>query len=295
MNIQKFKTPLIALVVLILLTAGIVMTSRTLSSGSQGYVEEVPWEIIPTITKFVVPNTPTKTIEPFRALFTRADCTYPPEVVMNQLVKREELEVDIWMGNQEYSKNDAIEVINSSESKIYKDLFLQLYTAKINIYLGVDASQIEIELYDAENLINKYSLEAIRTIKDLIEAVDLTDTLEDFNNGVIGPGLCDRSFLASLDAQATPIRLSLSTITPTPANTNTPTPTQTPIRTPTPLITNTPYSAGRTSTPTKTDKPDEPDPPDEPNPTVRNTRVPPTDPPPTDVPTKEPTPTLAGP
>lgn len=316
-NSRKFKIAIVIILIQALIIVGVLVGTRVLYPQSFGYIDEVPWDNLPTMTKHILQDTPTKTIEPIRVLFDLENCTYPSTLILEQLSNAEGIEADVWIWRQKYTKSEAFSIINGDFDKTYRDLFFQLYTTKINILLGVDASLIEVELFEAETWIGEYDPDGVTASGDLVAAVKLTHTLNEFNNGVIGPGLCEDT-AASLGVSSTPDRLSLEIYTLTPVFQNTPTPTPTPslaytptptttsspTRTPTPTISNTPYAGvvwTSTPTPTKTDKPDDPDPTkEEPNPTARNTRVaptdpPPTDPPPTEEPTEEPTPTLANP
>jgi len=283
MNSRKFRIAIIIILIQALVIIGVVVATRVQYPESLGYIDEVPWEMMPTVTKRIIRDTPTKTIEPIRALFELENCTYPSEVILNQLSDIEEFEVDVWIGRQKYTKDDAISIINGDSGTIYRDLFFQLYTTKINIQLGVNASLIEIEVYEAETFISEYDPDVTIEISDLQDAVRVTSILNDFNNGVIGPGLCGRITAVAEDSPTPTLLFSTSTKTPTPQDTSTSTLTPTP--SPTPTFTNTPYIVVRTSTPipTKTEKPDKPT--DEP--------PPPTKVPPTEAPTDEPIPTNA--
>ena len=286
MNSRKFRIAIVIILVQALVIIGVVVATRVQYPESLGYIDDVPWEMMPTVTKRIIRDTPTKTVEPIRILFDLENCTYPSDVILNQISNAEEFEIDVWIGRQKYTKDEAISIINGDGGTIYRDLFLQVYTTKINIQLGVNASLIEIEVYEAETFISEYAPDETIEIGDLQDALNVTSVLNDFNNGVIGPGLCGGA-TAVVEASLTPtLMFSTSTKTPTPEDTSIPTSTYTP--SPTPTFTNTPYVVVRTFTPTpvptKTKKPEKPT--DEPPP-------PPTKKPPTEEPTEEPLPTPA--
>lgn len=329
MNLRKIFILALLVLIQLIVIFGVVIAMRLQYPNAVKDSNDVSWELTPTMTVFLLRNTPTSVLQPI-AVFSRSQpCTYPSEYLINHIDELDALGIDIWIGDQKYTTSEALSVINGDHSEVFQDLFLQLYTAKINIRLGADGSIVDLETYRADSLVDNYSNEDAMTIEEIQQAVQLTNILRSFNTGVIGPGLCPVN-LSEIEAYPTVFFLSITTNTPAPTTTETHTPTST--STPTATQYNAIYSVTPkyTSTPTNTEESSQPKQTTQvaPSLTPQNTRIPPTQPPPsstsrpptdtprpptdtaipppptteptdeptpTTAPTKEPTPTLSGP
>jgi hypothetical protein len=302
----------------VLLIIVIALGIRAQFSNREGDIEDVFQTYTPTVTEFVIRYTLTSTLEPILNIFRSEGCTYSSDYLIYNFDDIESLDIELWLGHEKYTTSQAAEVFFSNSDAIFKELFLQLYTAKINVRLGADVTLVDIEIYRADTLLENYYAEGEMTLEEMNLAVNLSSALRDFNTGIIGPGLCAEN-VDLIRPSPTIFWKLLFTATFTPEDTGTPTSTSTP--TPTATLTNTPLLGTPyfTPTPSKTEKPDEPVNPTQtqPEPTARNTRAPtstsapppatntPQPPPPTNTqeppptptsaPTREPTPTHAGP
>jgi hypothetical protein len=307
MNRRRIIIFSILVVIQLSVIVGVFLTIRYRYPDSTAEDDLASNQLWPTMTEFFQRVSPTWTLEPGLVFFQSAPCTYPSEYVKTHLSELDTLAIDIWIGEQKYSASDASSIIFSDRNIIFRDLFLQLYVAKVNIRLGADGSTVDLELFRADSFVSEYPSDDDLNIEEIKRAVMLTDTLANFNAGVIGPGVCT-GIAQAMQPSPTVFRISLSTVTLTPGRTSSPTPTPMPSTTPTPTATKTAYlvTPRFTSTPTKTEKP-EPENPTQAPPTAspQPTRVPPTQPPPTarptntevppptPEPTEEPTPTTA--
>jgi hypothetical protein len=128
------------------------------------------------------------------------------------------------LGGVTYSKAEAIAVLRTApRGDATYILIHQLIAATLNVAHGADPSAVQATLDAAEAWLGVHALGSKPTSADRDEGVALAATLDDFNNGRIGPGHCD-------EATPTP------TANPTPTETTTPTPTatETPTVEPTP-------------------------------------------------------------
>jgi hypothetical protein len=193
---------------------------------------------------------------------------------------------NIVLGNLSYSKVEAIEILNEAQPTPTERLMGQFFTALLNTLNGADSEEIDATMVLVRDwlILNPHGIDL--SDSEIREIESYTINLEDYNRGLLGPGLCS-------DEPATP----------TPAPTNTPTQTATatqgslnPVFSPTP----TKKSGGRPNPttpplPTNTPQPEPTNPP-KPTPTIV---IPPTDaptlPPPTNPPTEPPQPTSAPP
>jgi hypothetical protein len=182
---------------------------------------------------------------------------------------------EIEIGGQTIDKEEAIEILETPpEGDARIILKHQLIAAKLNILKGADGIDVEDTIEDADKWLEKFEGKELKD-KDRQEGIDLSETLDDYNNGVIGPGHCDDE--------------ELDTNPKSPEDPPSPTPTEeeeekgpAPTATPTATSTDTP-----TATPTATRTTRPPRPTDTPTETPTRTTRPPR---PTDTPTATPTP-----
>jgi hypothetical protein len=272
----------IVLVVLIatqlLIVFGVALAMRLQYPESARNSTSGSWVRTPTAMINFNRSTPMGAIQSAPIAFQAQPCTYASEYLMNHVAELEALGIEIRIGDQEYSPSQAVSIIIGEDRETFRNLFLQLYTAKVNILLGADDSLIEIEISQADSWVSDYSPEESMAIEEMQQAVMLTNILRDFNSGRIGPGLCTMS-LSAMDATPTALLIFLSSVTLTPATTETPTSSQTFTSTATPYKRTYTLTPKYSITPTKTGEPDLPI--QTTSPTAQNTRVPPTQPSPT--------------
>jgi hypothetical protein len=232
----------------------------------------------PTPTHSVIPTetVPTFTAEPTYTL----NCTYTIYYwrVYTDAWQLESIDLD----DRSYSKDQAIAILNIDDPNLATTRLLQQYIlALLNTLKGADPSGIERTLERVNEWLILHPPEIRLTQAESLEGDTFADELQDFNDGLTGPGLCiDEPLTPTPGATPTPLNY-----TPTPGATSTPlNDTPTPGATPTPLnytppatATNTPRPIGTvffpTATPTK--KPSG----GKPKPTSQPTQPPP--PPPT--------------
>jgi hypothetical protein len=229
------------------------------------------------------------TISPTPTSETIANCTYP----LAYWVEHSESWPIILVGNTAYSASDIRVIIDNNLQGEQQILLKELYIANLNIFSGADPTDIEDTIVEANIWLQTYSLEEQMTEEEYLASIQLIQTLMDFNNGYIGPGLCPpyeaptRTIMVESTPTVTvsPIPTSTATRffgTPRPTDTLTPTktpkkkldPTNTPkptskpaTNTPVSQPTSEPTSAPPEDTPKPTNPPEPTDPPQPPTPT----------------------------
>jgi hypothetical protein len=175
---------------------------------------------------------------------------------------------NILIGRFSYSKSEAIEILNTENQEVTTDLLKQFFSTLLNSLKGADTSSVDSTLVQASDWLGRHALGFEVSQDDRQTGAALAQTLQDYNNGVTGPGPCS-------DEPATPTPLPTETPTPT----QTPTPTRIPIRLP------------ATATPEPTEERERPTEEPTSQPTEAATEPPPTEeptetepPPPTEVP-----------
>lgn len=190
----------------------------------------------------------------------------------------------IIFGERAYTQVQALAILNIEDPGLATTRLMQQYiTALLNTLKGADPTEIESTLETALEWLIVHPPEIGLSQSESLEGESLAEALEDFNNGVTGPGPC-------LNEPFTPTPGA----TPTPLNY---TPPATATNTPAPFI----PSSTETSAPTKkpggggskpTDPPTSPPPTDPPPPPPTDAPPPPTPkptlPPPTPAPTQSP-------
>ncbi len=199
-------------------------------------------------------------------------------------------EVDhIAFGDRAYTKVQAIAILNIEDPNLATTRLMQQYIAALlNITKGADPTEIERTMARALDWLILHPPEVGLSQAESQEADIFAEDLEDYNNGVTGPGHCTNE-----PSTPTP------GITPTPLNYTPPaTATRTPVPTsdvplPTPTATKKPSGGDGGGTKPTNPPPTEP-PPTEPPPTEPPPTQPPP-PPPTEPPPPRPTPSPAPP
>lgn len=269
-------------ILLVILTISWLVSSLFYPADIQGSSPEPVMQASPTIVPILTvtsAHTATKTITtgnlntPTLGTTPTTNCTYTPTYW--RLNPNAWLIENVVIGNNSYTKAEAIEILESPAEDEKTALLQQFFAALLNTLKGADSRDIEPTLLDAGNWINDHSTGLAVSDTERQQAAQYTQTLFEYNIGGLGPGHCP-------DEPVTP------TPTPTSTPTSTPTFTVTPIRT---LTTPTDVPTERRPTePKPTDAPtdaptDQPGPTDTPKPQPTNTPRPtptnaPTEPPP---------------
>ena len=179
---------------------------------------------------------------------------------------------ELRLGDETYSKDHLIFVINLSAPTTREYLLIELIVYTLNVYQGADGSTIAQSVADAIDWLDEHPDGSELTDSEREMADRLASILSDFNHGKLGPGLCEETVISPYPSMTYSPKLTL-TITPT----FTPTITERPIL-PTSTFVFKPA-------PTNTKKPDSGRPPPPPVTTQLPPTARPSEPPATSVPT----------
>ena len=128
----------------------------------------------------------------------------------------------ISIGDFNYTKEQAITRIQTNTQSAWRDLFLNLHITLLNLLSGADQGDIKRTVLDAITWLSTYTENSAVPDLDLQIGLVLTQRLNDYNSGVIGPGVCE--VISALPSGSRPT----TTFTlPTGVNTLTATPTST--------------------------------------------------------------------
>lgn len=239
-----------------------------------------PTQPIETVIAEALTNTPFPTVTNPPASTPSAiverNCVYPSPYWRNH--PEAWLADNILIGQLTYTKDEAIEVMETDSEEVPDNVLKQLFATILNILKGSDPTSIENTVLTGIEWLSDLGARTRLTPDENLTGIALIDTLEKYNNGQTGPELC-------ADSPRT------STPPPEPTSTPTPTSTNTPVFTFAPPTTITPTKEPREPQP-PTAEPTEPaPPPTEPPPPPTQPPPPPTEPP--TEPPPRPTPTLA--
>jgi hypothetical protein len=157
--------------------------------------------------------TPTETSETIGCTYTLGYWKNHPEVWPIE---------EIVIGGEIYSKDQAIGILGEPpKGDATYILVHQLIPAKLNVLNGADDQDVAKIILEADDWLNQNKLGSDPKGSDHEIGVGLAETLEEFNNGVIGPGMCDDEVDSLPESKETPT----ATPTNTPTATATPTPT----------------------------------------------------------------------
>jgi len=99
-------------------------------------------------------------------------------------------EIDI--GGVTCSKAEAIDILKTSPGgDATYILARQLIATKLNLLRGADASALEATVIDADSWLSAHPLGTDPSDPDRAEGIALAETLEQYNSGEIGPGVCE--------------------------------------------------------------------------------------------------------
>jgi len=211
------------------------------------------------------------------------NCTY---TIHFWKVYSEAWETDrVIFGDRAYTRVQAVAILNIADPSLATTRLMQQYiTAMLNTLKGADPTEIERTMERALQWLTDHPPEVGLSQTESLEAEILADTLEDFNNGITGPGHCTHEpFTPTPGATPTPLNYTppatatYTAVPYTPSSVETSTPTKKPSggSKQTDAPTNPPPTNPPPPKPTNTSEPPPP------RPTPTQAPPPPTDPPPT--------------
>jgi hypothetical protein len=101
---------------------------------------------------------------------------------------------ELILGATTYTKAQALEILRTPpRGDATYVLIHQLIAAKLNVAAGADPTDIEAVLIDADAWLASHPLGSDPTGTDREAGIALARALDDFNNGVTGPGHCTGS------------------------------------------------------------------------------------------------------
>ena len=116
------------------------------------------------------------------------------------------------LGNTTYSQDELLEVLNTPpQGDATYILAYQWIAAKLNVAQGADDSAVATTISDADNWFRENALGSGPSNPVRAEGIGYADRLDEYNNGQIGPGHCDKNVPTSTPLAAT----STPTSTPT--------------------------------------------------------------------------------
>lgn len=195
---------------------------------------------------------------------------------------------DLWpsqvvINGQTYSVAQAKALLRSQPKDPQSILAKSLYVTFLNIFHGSNPAYIEKQITDANSWLSVNLPGAKMSEFTQQVGINLAGSLDDYNNGISGPGLCpNQPPTPELTPTSIPV-VQPATATPTPRNTQPPAPPPPPQPKPKPKPTQVPL-------PTATSVPPTAPPPTNPPPTNPPPTNPPPPPPPTPVPYTPPPP-----
>jgi hypothetical protein len=145
------------------------------------------------------------------------------------------------IGSATYSQAALLNIFNTAPLGDPTYILIhQLIAAKLNIAQGADASALGTLIADADRWLSQYPLGSNPGEPAATTGISYANRLDDFNNGVAGPGHCGlptatptltRTPTATSTPTATATETSTAMPTETPAPTDTPEPVSTPVPT----------------------------------------------------------------
>ncbi|RPI35206.1 MAG: hypothetical protein EHM70_00415 [Chloroflexota bacterium] len=154
------------------------------------------------------------------------------------------------IGSASYTREDMLQLLLNATNDTTIMLIRTFYITALNLHYGADPLEIASTVAEANTWLTENIPGSELTQDKRDKASSLAARLNDYNNGVVGPGLCP---------DAPPAPTALPTDTPTAAPTDTPTAVPTDTPDPTPVPTQRPVVLP-TKTPVPTRIPDPPTP-----------------------------------
>lgn len=177
--------------------------------------------------------------------------------------------VELWpsqflIGEISYTGEQAIQYMESPNYDTPVLLFIQLHTTFLNLLSGADPESIEQTMVEASIWLSEHPIGEDVSDLDRQEGQGYIRVLEDYNNGIIGPGQCEEDPIIALPTETPNLTYTSIALTEM-AGTSTPSPTPTFTATNTRAPTIEPPPTKKPDKPDKPDKPNKPDEPDEPD------------------------------
>jgi len=99
---------------------------------------------------------------------------------------------EIMIGGVTYTKAEAITILETPpKGDATYILAHQLIAAKLNILKGADPSAVETTITEADDWLSANPLGSNPSDPNRAQGIALAETLDEYNNGLIGPGHCD--------------------------------------------------------------------------------------------------------
>jgi hypothetical protein len=112
---------------------------------------------------------------------------------------------ELLLGNVTYTKAEVLEILGTPpRGDATYILVHQLIAAKLNVAAGADPAAVETGLADADAWLAEHPLGSKPRRGDRQAGLDLATQLDDYNNGVVGPGHCDATPLPSPSPRPSP-------------------------------------------------------------------------------------------
>jgi hypothetical protein len=157
----------------------------------------------PTPTRTATPtNTPTSSPTPTHSATPTDTPTATPTQRANNCTYTQgfwRTHADDWpvdqivIGSVTYTQAQALEILETPpRGDATYILAHQLIAAKLNILNGADPSDVATTIADADDWLIEHPLGSDPSNPDRAEGIALAGVLDEYNNGLIGPGHCDR-------------------------------------------------------------------------------------------------------
>jgi hypothetical protein len=188
--VRKYRLATFAILLGMVVILGITLPF-VLSRNETGQTGEVGQALQPTAT----PMRPASTAggeeaEPVEILGTGeiTNCTYPMIYWQN---RPEAWPAEITLGGKIYTKEDIRDIYSDEDPDPYTALVQQVYTALLNILHGASGLVIEDTLIEANEWLESNQNEEGLSQLTRNQARNTAQILARFNDGEIGPGVCD--------------------------------------------------------------------------------------------------------
>jgi hypothetical protein len=213
-----------------------------------------------TITLTFSPSqTSDTTIEITQNPAENSNCTFP---LIYWVEHPERFPAQIVIGDQIYTRGDIAEILTTKSDDCRTNLLKELIVAFLNILEGSDPGAIDTTINSTITWLIENSVGSDPSQFSLQTCRELTSVLQNYNNGLISPGLCPGAPSSPTPTLTMVPPTATDTLTPSPSPTRfipTATNTQLPTLIPTETPTNTPtiFIIYPSRTPTRTERPEE--------------------------------------
>jgi len=103
---------------------------------------------------------------------------------------------EISIGNITYTKEEALDILKTpTEGDATYILAYQLIAAKLNVANGADVDEIELTIKEADAWLSTHPLGSDPSDPDREQGIALAETLDNYNNGLLGPSHCEDEIL----------------------------------------------------------------------------------------------------